>query len=583
MKRLVLVLSALILFFFNVPLGFAQVASNDDIETSPADITPVTDLPLVDSELPTQTDQIEDTQKLEDPNPEMIIEVRTIQPDQPATIEQTQQVETDQPRTDPQTPTVYDVFISEVQTSTGEFIELYNPHNQEVSLDGWSLVYRGSGSSERNVKTFSATDVIRPKSFLVLTNNLTVSNLPAGVPQLSFTTSLPDNAYLKLKRQDSTISDLVGWGNATEYYGQLAPSPIADNSLQRCFTEGQLQEFEPRNNFNEMKQYSEISPGLGVACLVEEPNPEPERYQPIIVTELLPNVAGVDSGKEFIELFNPSEEPVNLGGYKLAAGPNLDKTFTFSDRLIQPKQYLAIYDSESKLTLLNTSSRVSITAPDGSEVFSESEAYSSPLDDHAWALINNSWTYTKKPTPGAANELVIAYEDEVGGKGSGIAALSPCPAGKYRHPLTNRCRNIESDASVLASCDADEYRNPETNRCRKIATATSTLTACKAGEYRSPLTNRCRKIQSASSSLTPCQPGYERNPDTNRCRKTSSANDTNKGVLAEPAAINSSSLSFRIVVGLAALGLAYGAYQWRRELLELAGKLKGRVIRSGNN
>src|SRR5690606_15418215 len=119
------------------------------------------------------------------------------------------------------------------------------------------------------------------------------------------------------------------------------------------------------------------------------------------------------------------------------------------------------------------------------------------------------WVYTNRPTPGSANlpSIIVDIQNELG--------LAPCPPGKYRNPLTNRCRNIVADASVLAACKDGQYRNPETNRCRKIEA--STLKPCKDGQYRSEETNRCRNILGAST-LKPCKDNQYRSEETNRCR-----------------------------------------------------------------
>ena len=147
---------------------------------------------------------------------------------------------------------------------------------------------------------------------------------------------------------------------------------------------------------------------------------------------------------------------------------------------------------------------------------------------------------------------------------------SSCGPGKYRHPLTNRCRNVETDVVTFAGCDADEYRNPETNRCRKISTAASLLTPCDATQERNPETNRCRKIlASTDTALTPCAAGYERNPETNRCRKVI-ASAANTAVIGDVQNESQSTNNNRYI-GLAAFGavIVYGIYEWRTEIIKL--------------
>lgn len=143
--------------------------------------------------------------------------------------------------------------------------------------------------------------------------------------------------------------------------------------------------------------------------------------------------------------------------------------------------------------------------------------------------------------------------------------LPACPAGKYRNPETNRCRNIESDTG-LKPCAADQIRNPETNRCRSIFASDSGLTPCKPGQTRNPDTNRCRSNASAAGVLKACAANQERNPETNRCRKKA----TSQTASTEVKDIESKMQADRggwLLAGTAGIGLAsYGMAEWREEI-----------------
>lgn len=290
---------------------------------------------------------------------------------------------------------------------------------------------------------------------------------------------------------------------------------------------------------------------------------------PLQITELLPNSAGTDTGKEYIELYNPTDKAADLSLYKLHVGLNNEKTFEFPlGSIIGPGEYKTFYDSEIKFTLANTTSKVSVTGNDGTSI-TQTEIYSSPDDDQAWAYINGIWEYTNQPTPGGFNLAFLeTTEDPV----SNDTTVATCPVGKYRNPLTNRCRNIESDASVLASCDADQYRNPDTGRCRKITVA-ATLAACKEGQYRSEETNRCRNIETAGAQLAACKEGQERNPDTNRCRTIAAASIPSAAYAVQPVKDGVQSfVGWAALGGVGVLALGYAGWEWRREIAE---KIKG--------
>jgi hypothetical protein len=299
------------------------------------------------------------------------------------------------------------------------------------------------------------------------------------------------------------------------------------------------------------------------------------------ITELLPNPSGDDNGEEFIELYNPNDKDVSLDNYVIFVGSDYKNSYNFpSGAHINPGQYAAFYDDDIKFTLVNTSSGVKLQSIDGSFVF-EVPIYDNPKDNIAWALIDNKWQYTNRPTPGLSNLPSLIEETPV--EADTIDAdnndLEPCAANQYRNPLTNRCKLIEAagPSLVLAPCKEGEERNPETNRCRKITSTVSTLAPCPEGQERNPLTNRCRSIATvlSANTLAPCKEGQERNPETNRCRKVTVASTITKAKYAPESTAQSPSnyLIWWSLAGIGSLAVGYGVWEWRQELTRLGRKL----------
>ncbi|MDB5183545.1 MAG: hypothetical protein JWO07_226 [Candidatus Saccharibacteria bacterium] len=285
---------------------------------------------------------------------------------------------------------------------------------------------------------------------------------------------------------------------------------------------------------------------------------------PLQITEVLPNAVGSDTGNEFIEVYNPTNRMINLSMYSVAVGTNQEKTYAFPiGSTIGPGEYRSFSDSAMKFTLVNTSSRVVLHAIDGSSL-GDTGTYNSPAEGESWAFINGEWQYTNQPTPGTENQLSVEEDTPVDVTDSGLAT---CPAGKYRNPLTNRCRTIVEDAAILAACDEGQYRNPETGRCRKIDT--TSLTACKDGQYRSEETNRCRNIVTASTQK-PCNDNQFRSETTNRCHNLPVSTVPDAAYALQP--VKQGVMAF---VGWSALGGAgvlaagYAGWEWRRDLVAL--------------
>lgn len=285
---------------------------------------------------------------------------------------------------------------------------------------------------------------------------------------------------------------------------------------------------------------------------------------PLVLNEVLPNAVGSDTGNEFIEIYNPTNQTIDLSLYSVKIGVNSDKTYAFPIGVtIAPGEYRSFSDSIMKFTLVNTSSRVLLTAVDGSTL-GDSGIYDSPAEGESWAVINGSWQYTNRPTPGSENTASASDE----GTDQTDTTQAACPAGKYRNPLTNRCRTITADASILAACDADQYRNPETGRCRKIEAAAS-LTPCKDGQYRSEETNRCRNIVTASAQK-PCKDNQYRSEETNRCRTLPAATVPDAAFAVQPVKDTSASfIGWWALGGVGLLAVGYAIWEWRREIAVL--------------
>lgn len=258
----------------------------------------------------------------------------------------------------------------------------------------------------------------------------------------------------------------------------------------------------------------------------------------LIITEIMPNPAGLDTDREFIEFYNPTDQDVDLSFYKLAIGVDLVKYYNFPiGSVIKAGEYFVIYNSDINFTLVNTISMVKLFSQDNQEIF-QSQAYLNPKDGESWSFIENNWQYTNQITPGKPNLASVI---------------------------------IETD-NELQPCAPNQYRNPDTNRCKLITVKQNTLTPCKNGEYRSEETNRCRSIKS-EIILDDCQEGQYRNPETNRCKKVAEltkADYPNNFVSKD----NSDSKAKYFLVGILLVCVIYSVWEWRFEIQQGTKKLK---------
>jgi len=366
------------------------------------------------------------------------------------------------------------------------------------------------------------------------------------------------SGHIKLLNAEKVLVDALGYGTATHPEAVNALAPAANKILQRQTVTGNLLKDTNNNSVDFLQTVLVLQNTTG---LFEEQGAIMLEDARLKITELLPDVAGTDSGKEFIELYNPLNRSVSLKDYQLQVGPGYTKSYPLPDLTIEPGSYFALYDTQTGITLPNTSATLRLIAPNG-DLIEQTEPYDSLGEDVSWTYMDDIWQPSLQPTPGLQNIIKINEADDPN-VSIVPAIVTACQAGQERNPATGRCRKIVNINSI--ACKPGQIKNPETNRCRNITSVLSNLLPCKVGQNRNPETGRCRNNMTPTAAKA-CPAGQEKNPQTNRCRKTST-NIKMDGVkdLPIPLVTNSAKWWF---AGLAASGsTGYAIYEWRRDLL----------------
>jgi hypothetical protein len=465
--------------------------------------------------------------------------------------------------------TVSSVIISEVQTgglsASGaedgkkEFIELYNTNEQPVDLTGWHLEYlsashAGVGPPTRVLSDLSGHIQAKGSMLVAYKDYIAAADLTFGQDSTATGGLLArSGGHVRLVAADGQTIDLVAWGSATKIGAWWKAPEIPPNfSIQRQLGQSE-QTFDAPT--------SQTSPAGG-GWLPDVHNTP--LCSGVVLSEILPNPGGTDSGHEYIELYNPTNTVINLEGCSIGVGET-SKTYAFPDgSTIAAGAYVAYYDSQTGLALPNATAqsvRLVTTSEESTVLYMDDMS-----DDTAWAYIQGVWQATKQPTPGAPNVLLSETLPDPGAPNEGSEAQPTpisCPAGKERNPETNRCRTIPPPISV-AACKPGQERNPDTGRCKALTTLASPA-ACKPNQVRNPETNRCKAV-AATTVAKDCPVGQVRNAETNRCRKAtpSPANLSKVADVTAKQPPNGLRLWIVGIVGIGAVG--YAAYEWRTEL-----------------
>lgn len=136
-------------------------------------------------------------------------------------------------------------------------------------------------------------------------------------------------------------------------------------------------------------------------------NNTPEKWP--IFSEALPNPEGMDSTEEWIELYNPYAENLNLDGLKIDDSEGGSSAYSLSGNM-SAKTYLIISIEDSKISLNNSVDSVRLLGVNG-EVLWE-VTYENPKEGESYALINGSYEWTNSLTPNGPNLASTGGETE---------------------------------------------------------------------------------------------------------------------------------------------------------------------------
>ncbi|MDA3793061.1 MAG: lamin tail domain-containing protein, partial [Elusimicrobia bacterium] len=146
------------------------------------------------------------------------------------------------------------VVISEVAMDhTPDFVELYNPTDSPIDISYWILDTEGDPTADATL----GKATIAARGFYSIGDSECDYNEPIDV--------FNDDRWVRLKKADGTVVDIVGWGAAAVYEGTPCANPANDASLERkakysstssSMTTGGIDEFEgngydSHNNLND--------------------------------------------------------------------------------------------------------------------------------------------------------------------------------------------------------------------------------------------------------------------------------------------------------------------------------------------
>ncbi|QQR83319.1 lamin tail domain-containing protein [Candidatus Peregrinibacteria bacterium] len=317
-------------------------------------------------------------------------------------------VESPDPLPTPTTLQINEVMIgSEKNPEKDVWIELYNPTDDEILLDGWQI--RGVTSGGRWIDVVTEPNrAVQAKSYFLLSHytNSSASALSV-VPQVNRSSIIitgPD-VQIELKAPDETVVDVAQWTHQAS-----APFESYEKNLEGLWIRSTA-----RVNIKSDCLNTWATPGAPNSDQLTPNEPLPDEASVparVVINEIAPNPKGGDTLNEFVELWNRGGQAIDLFGWELDdENQEDDQSYLFVDEaknyVIEPGGYLTLYRSETQLSLGNLGDGLYLYDLDGNEI--DVYSFAPDLEGRSWGRNPNQideWLLFNHPTPNALNEEI---------------------------------------------------------------------------------------------------------------------------------------------------------------------------------
>ena len=154
----------------------------------------------------------------------------------------------------------------------------------------------------------------------------------------------------------------------------------------------------------------------------------------MIINEFLPNPVGKDTDGEFIELFNDSQNEINLTGWQLKDASG--KSFVLKNQKLGPAEYLVFDYKTTKISLNNGDETLFLYDQKG--VLVDKAGFTgNALEGKSVIRKNNKFVFTDKPTPGKTNVFEnAALSESAASKNNLVANIANAPINNL--PINNK-------------------------------------------------------------------------------------------------------------------------------------------------
>jgi hypothetical protein len=319
------------------------------------------------------------------------------------------------------------IIINEIQTagasSSDEFVEIFNPSDTSIILDGYKLSKKTKTGTESTLLS-SATSIkflgiIPAHGYFLIAHPDYKGSLPADLIYSS-SSSISSDSTLLLYDKSGTLLDKVGFGAAIDSEGSPASNPSSNQSIERNdFSDTDNNTADFSTNISPSQQNSTIFESddedeMASDDGVDDPEEEADdnvadestkcasSSENIKINEILPYP---ESSQEFIEIKNTGADCVDVSDWKVMDEAGHERPFPVNS-IIEPGEYLYL---EGNLYLNNDSDTAYLLDANGNvkDDALDKVFFERAKEDYSYALSDGSFFWTSTPTPGEINVITI--------------------------------------------------------------------------------------------------------------------------------------------------------------------------------
>ena len=343
----------------------------------------------------------------------------------------------------------YLVVINEIVSKGSDWIELYNAGFNDTNLSGWIL----SDSNPLEEFIFSEETILAVGEYLVLYRDEADSFIfgLGSDDTISLTNSTGEEIDFTAWTNEQSISG-TSWGRIPNGLGDFkvlaSPTPGEENADLGCGN-GLIENEETcddGNRFSDDGCSAACSTEEGWICLENEPCEE-IIFGDIVLNEIASNLT---DDLDWIELYNQSENEVNLEGWSLINSDS-DQLFIFgAENIIPANGYLLFEKNESFNFDLNNSDSVLLYNFNGNFLVDATTWQETDMEENkSWGRLPNgigNFLSLSIITPGAENQADSVCNNNL------VEVGEACDGNDL---LNNTCQSLDfqfGDLACLESC-----------------------------------------------------------------------------------------------------------------------------------